>query len=63
MIQSIVARCHVFWQNEAKFINKIKLDRILIEQRCAASLGAAGYLTKPIDRERLTRRDARVPGQ
>jgi hypothetical protein len=53
----------VFWQNEAKFINKIKLDRILIEQRCAASLGAAGYLTKPIDRERLTRRDARVPGQ
>jgi CheY-like chemotaxis protein len=28
---------------------------ILDEQRRAASLGAAGYLTKPIDRERLTR--------
>jgi signal transduction histidine kinase/CheY-like chemotaxis protein len=32
---------------------------ILDEQRRAASLGAVGYLTKPIDRERLTRMIAR----
>jgi hypothetical protein len=37
----------VFWQNEAKFINKIKLDRILVLMSSAAPPRSVRRVTSP----------------